>query len=280
MVSLRRNVQNFRDVSHNFNVLNWLVGGHIDGEHIQYGAISTNHIQVGSVTEEQIAEGTLGDMAWEDAVEKAKLGTTIIEGGYLVTGMVNASRIDAGTLHANRIGANSITATHIASNTITADLIAAGFVWANDIQTEYDVTVGRNLVLSTQNFQDGIEFRDPNSPYTLYGEVFVDPAAESIIVKGGKGASITLGTSARVWGSSIDLQGDVEIGSNFDFEVYGPARFYGNAAFANIFSTSGNLTINTTTDVPAINVGNGASGSFECNGTTVTVNNGIVTGIS
>jgi len=40
----------------------------------------------------------LGALAFEDAVEKAKLGTTVIDGGYLVTGMVNASRIDAGSL--------------------------------------------------------------------------------------------------------------------------------------------------------------------------------------
>jgi phage minor structural protein len=45
----------------------------------------------------------LGALAYEDAVEKAMLGTTIIEGGYLKTGFVDASRIDTGTLNANQV---------------------------------------------------------------------------------------------------------------------------------------------------------------------------------
>jgi hypothetical protein len=55
---------------------------------------------------EEAIEG-LGDMAYEDAVEKAKLGATIIEGGYLKTGFVDASRIDTGTLNAARVSIGS-----------------------------------------------------------------------------------------------------------------------------------------------------------------------------
>jgi hypothetical protein len=49
-------------------------------------------------------------MAYEDAVEVSKLGTTVIDGGYIKTGLVDASRIDTGTLNAARIAASSITA--------------------------------------------------------------------------------------------------------------------------------------------------------------------------
>lgn len=52
---------------------------------------------------EKMDKVDLGDLAFEDAVEKAMLGTTIIEGGYLKTGFVDASRIDTGTINANQI---------------------------------------------------------------------------------------------------------------------------------------------------------------------------------
>jgi len=62
----------------------------------------------------------LGDMAYEDLVEEAKLGTTIIEGGYIVTGLIDASRIDTGILSAARIGADSITAEKIDVDNLSA----------------------------------------------------------------------------------------------------------------------------------------------------------------
>ena len=45
----------------------------------------------------------LGELAYHDAVEKALLGETIIEGGYLKTGFVDATRIDTGTLNVNQV---------------------------------------------------------------------------------------------------------------------------------------------------------------------------------
>jgi len=52
---------------------------------------------------------TLGDMAFEDAVELAKLGSTIIEGGYLRTGLVHAGRIDTGVLNAEHVQVGAAT---------------------------------------------------------------------------------------------------------------------------------------------------------------------------
>ncbi|MGB9590935.1 MAG: phage tail spike protein, partial [Candidatus Kryptoniota bacterium] len=52
---------------------------------------------------EKMDKVELGELAYHDAVEKAMLGTTIIEGGYLKTGFVDASRIDTGTLNANQV---------------------------------------------------------------------------------------------------------------------------------------------------------------------------------
>lgn len=52
---------------------------------------------------EKMDKVDLGELAFHDAVEKAMLGTTIIEGGYLKTGFVDATRIDTGTLNANQV---------------------------------------------------------------------------------------------------------------------------------------------------------------------------------
>jgi hypothetical protein len=78
----------------------------------------------------------LGLLAFEDAVQKAKLGTTIVDGGYLVTGMINASRIDTGTLNADRIATKSITGAKLADGTITPvqiDYLDAGDITAGTL---------------------------------------------------------------------------------------------------------------------------------------------------
>lgn len=78
----------------------------------------------------------LGLLAFEDAVQKAKLGTTIVDGGYLVTGMINASRIDTGTLNADRIATKSITGAKLDDGTITPvqiDYLDAGDITAGTL---------------------------------------------------------------------------------------------------------------------------------------------------
>ena len=70
-------------------------------EHMQY-----LENEIGRVASEKAVEN-LGDMAYEDAVERAKLGETVIEGGYLKTGFVDASRIDTGTLNAEAVTVSS-----------------------------------------------------------------------------------------------------------------------------------------------------------------------------
>ena len=64
---------------------------------------SNTNFEDGYDPSEKMDQVDLGDLAFEDAVEKAMLGTTIIEGGYLKTGFVDAARIDTGTLNANQV---------------------------------------------------------------------------------------------------------------------------------------------------------------------------------
>lgn len=77
-----------------------------DGDTIVNGKVtigSNTIFENGYDPSDKMDKVDLGDLAFEDAIEKAMLGTTIIEGGYLKTGFVNASRIDTGTLNANQV---------------------------------------------------------------------------------------------------------------------------------------------------------------------------------
>jgi len=46
-------------------------------------------------------ENSLGGLAYDNVVEQAKLGTTVVDGGYIVTDLLNADRITTGTLNAD-----------------------------------------------------------------------------------------------------------------------------------------------------------------------------------
>ena len=50
---------------------------------------STKETPAGAQSKVDTLAGTLGNMAWEDLVEAAKLGTTIIEGGYIKTSLLS-----------------------------------------------------------------------------------------------------------------------------------------------------------------------------------------------
>ena len=92
----------------------------IVGDTITTGYITALGIVVGTEVGIGTAFATVdaGDLAYLSLVEKAKLGTTIIEGGYLKTGFVDADRIDTGTLVVGRSEAKCTDAT--ANNTQTA----------------------------------------------------------------------------------------------------------------------------------------------------------------
>jgi len=122
----------------------------------------------------------LGDLAFEDAVEKAKLGTTIIDGGYLVTGMINASRIDTGTLNADRIATGSITGIKLADGTVTSVKIASidankinvGTLTGFTIETSALSNTGVKMSSSLGGlvaYGESIEIRDTSN--ILYGTI-------------------------------------------------------------------------------------------------------------
>ncbi len=172
---MRKKLESFQDAEYNFHLIDRLLRGQgLDGDHIREipalkvtGSLQAHQVVVGSdtmfeegydpqtvllETRNYIMENLagLGNLAWEDAVEKALLGATIIQGGYLVTGMIDAARIDTGTLHADRISARSISTdkitiggvTHtnlgnnaVQGNNIAANTIVAAHILAGEITT-------------------------------------------------------------------------------------------------------------------------------------------------
>ena len=147
-MQLRKTIKNFQDVEYNFKLIDRLLKGHmLDGDYIRElpalkitGRLEAHQVTIGHESmfekgydpdtlaeqaglEIEKLKGSLGDMAFEDQVELAKLGTTIVSGGYLQTIKINAASITAGTIAAARIAAESITASKIRAKTITADQI-------------------------------------------------------------------------------------------------------------------------------------------------------------
>ncbi len=126
----------------------YLVTGLIDASRIDTGVLNAARVRIGSQTTFDTGYspvavrneilGSLGDMAYEDAVEKAKLGTTLIDGGYIVTGLIDASRIDVGTINVNRISVlpdekiGSAATWNSHDNTVTT--IANGIITTGTIQ--------------------------------------------------------------------------------------------------------------------------------------------------
>lgn len=77
----------------------------------------------------------LGDMAYEDVVELAKLGQTIIEGGYIKTELLTADNIRTGSLGANQIDVNELSAITASLGTITAGNISADLIKSGILDT-------------------------------------------------------------------------------------------------------------------------------------------------
>jgi len=110
-------------VNINFGILARLLYGGLDSINVREGGLSINNIRdladldfdIGEWLKEidkyfEEAVGDLGELSRHDAVERALLGETILEGGYLRTGFVDASRIDTGHLNAERIQVDDLTA--------------------------------------------------------------------------------------------------------------------------------------------------------------------------
>ena len=64
-----------------------------------------------------------GAMAYEDLVESAKLGTTVISGGYILASLLTATNIVAGTMNAARINGGDINGVTITGVTITGGTV-------------------------------------------------------------------------------------------------------------------------------------------------------------
>ena len=158
-MQLRKNVNNFNDVNYNFQLIERLLTGHgLDGDYIRElpalkisGVLQAHQVSIGNET--HFAEGydpaavakraqdyidnfksTLGDMAYQDKVEYATLGETLVRGGYLQTVMIDAGSITTGELNANLIKARTLKADRLELGGITEDELGKRCVGSINIQ--------------------------------------------------------------------------------------------------------------------------------------------------
>lgn len=124
-------------INDNFRNVFWLLGGNVDYLNLQdegvlnrniksvsalkvEGMLEAGQVKVGGESTfeegydptEKISTAEAGKLAYEDLVEKAKMGTTVIDGGYITTGLIDASRIDTGVLSADYIATDDIVVTN------------------------------------------------------------------------------------------------------------------------------------------------------------------------
>jgi ribosomal protein S17 len=98
----------------------------------------------------------LGDMAYQDVVELAKLGTTVIEGGYINSSLLTADNIVTGTLDASNIVVTNLSADSITAGTLDTNRVGDNTIAAIKLQLDswYSVEEKPGLILS-QRFGEG-----------------------------------------------------------------------------------------------------------------------------
>jgi len=199
--NLRRNVNSFEDCEHNFSSLFRVLQGSLDISNINLpegffinpeegfgftrddgelvfqispdgslnltGAVSIGHQNINDIsneTKDELNEEVaylMGYDSYNDLMDEALMGSTIIRGGYINTdliqtgaivaghiasktitsneikaGAITATEIEAHAIDASKIISETITADEIASDTITAEEIAADTITAEEINVE------------------------------------------------------------------------------------------------------------------------------------------------
>jgi len=155
-------------------------------------------------------EALLGGLAYDDLVEKAKLGTTVIVGGYLVTDL-----IQAGSIVASKLSVSTLSA-------ITANL---GTVTAGTITIDTDLTVGNSINVGSQgssgtqkrlNFHTSTYWQGLNGQIkgvcgsfyvdTSYGDFYIDNTGANF-----NGVKLWVGELQA--SSTVTLNGSVDLTS-------------------------------------------------------------------
>jgi len=224
-----------RTANRNFDVVKRLLYGELDyvnlqdrgitGDKIQTGTIETQHIVAGGLDGSAITG--LGDLAYEDAVEKSQLGTTIISGGYLVTGMVDASRIDTGTINANVIDvinldaseittgtldASNINVTNLNGSNITSGTISANRIATNISQVNYRLNVGSGNDLGELQVNNVLTILQSTSNWTSIG---VGGSGNNLFISSG-GKTVIASQSGVEIEAPVWLEGDVDVDRDLD----------------------------------------------------------------
>ncbi len=281
-------------LNENFKNLGWILSGNIDYFNIKKEvAEKWDSKATPEEVQEQITDfsTSLGDMAFEDAVELAKLGTTIIEGGYLATGLVHAGRIDTGVLNAARVSVgptstfspgydpsakvspgdlgalaweNAVQKAMLGSTIIQGGYIVTGMIDASRINvgTLNADRIGAGSI-TTDKIRTGAVKTDQIDTWAITsgkiaaGAVWSEKLSAGAVTADKLAATIILGST--IWAGSNRVKLD-----NSGITVYGEnLRFYDGGTYAGGvtaigsslgIATSGNLSLSTTSSARSISL--------------------------
>lgn len=214
LLSFRETIQkvnqlNFKDV--NFGAIRPGAGSVIEGSLIVKGSVEPEKLT------------GLGDLAFEDAVEKAKLGTTVIDGGYIVTGMINASRIDTGTLSADRLSVSELNALEIKAGSVDAEDITGTTITGKTIvgSTLTTASSGSRVEVGT-GVNQRVDFYIGSS---FIGGIQSDNVSASNFVTVFGGTNNHLNLNSGVYAEDATLRGNSTVGIRAGSEVRSFADF-------------------------------------------------------
>lgn len=115
----------------------------------------TNANKYTDATKNEIVN-SLGSMAYENLVEKAKLGTTVIQGGFIKSELLTANNIVTGTLDATLVNVTNLNASNITSGTIDGSTINVTNLNASNIKTGIIAGTNAKFDLVTGTFRLGL----------------------------------------------------------------------------------------------------------------------------
>ena len=251
---LRPNVKNMNDINYNFNMLRWLVGGHIDHGNINEDAIDTLHVRdlavtnakIESMIADKIDAGTIWAQIW--------IMAPIIVGGRIMTNLDPGRRIE------------------MRDSTVLDPPRDYGGVFAYDASDYMRFELSERSISGDDITISELRFWRNGTFYGAFRHTMILGGTNSVGIRADNGATAYLTSnqaSTYIYSDPLEkvhIQGGhVEIHAD-------PLLVYGDIGADTIVAD--HLSTNT------IAIGSGFTGSFvDGDGNTVNVDNGIITSV-
>lgn len=258
--------------------------GTITAEKLAAGAITVGKIADGAISEDNLQNWIITeDKLQNEAITETKIYPGAVTTGKIAANAIVAEKIDANAITASKISAGAITTEKLAANAITTEKLAAGAVVAGTIAAGAITTekLDATGALSVKGSFEATQTQSGGDNVTIKIASATSGVAEGILVllnnvlqgtigvtqDGILGISRRSATSVSVDAYSYDSGGSVTGGAAVRVYPNGELRLLGSK-----------ILVGNPTDAT---LGQGKTGSFtSANGKTITVTNGIITGIT